>query len=316
MKQKILIIMPTKTKIAGIELDSYICNASGPLDSTLNELDMLAKSASSAIVMKSCTIEPRKGNEEPRYIRLPLGAIQSMGLPNLGYKEYVNFSSQLKNHNKPIIASVAGLSLDDYKTLVRAFQKSDADLIEVNLSCPNLEGKPQVAYDFDQTEKVLNAISNLGSKPLGLKLPPYYDFVHHRQMAKLIKKYKISFITCINSIGNTLIIDPETETPIIKPKKGFGGLCGDYIKPVALANVRAFYELLKNEVSIFGVGGIKSGIDAFEFLLAGADAVQVATVFEKEGAPCFERINSELKEILQRKGYDSIKKTKGGLKYL
>ena len=117
-------------------------------------------------------------------------------------------------------------------------------------------------------------------------------------------------------MGITLILDPETETPVIKPKKGFGGLCGDYIKPIALANVRAFYELLKDEVSIFGVGGIKSGTDAFEFLLAGADAVQVATIFEKEGPSCFERINRELEEILQRKGYNSIQDVKGSLKYL
>ena len=308
--------MTTKTKIAGVELDSYICNASGPLDSTLKELESIANSKSSAIMMKSCTIEKREGNQEPRYVRLPLGSIQSMGLPNLGYQEYTNFASQLRKHKKPIIASVAGLSIEDYVKMVKVFQNSDVDLIEVNLSCPNLEGKPQAAYDFEQTEKVLRRISNLGEKPIGLKLPPFYDFVHHKQMADLIEKYNIGFITCINSVGNTLIIDPEAETPIIKPKKGFGGLCGDYIKPIALANVRVFYELLKNKISIWGVGGIKTGTDAFEFLLAGADAVQVATTFEKEGPSCFTRIESELEEILQRKGYNSIDEVKGKLKYL
>ena len=278
----------TKTKIADVELDSYICNASSPLDSTLEELESIGNSKSSAIMMKSCTVEPREGNQEPRYMRIPLGSIQSMGLPNLGYKEYIKFAPQLKKYKKPIIASVAGLSIKDYRKMVAAFQNSDVDLIEVNLSCPNLEGKPQVAYDF----------------------------VHHKQMADLIEKYKISFITCINSVGNTLVIDPETETPVIKPKKGFGGLCGDYIKPIALANVRIFYELLGNKISIFGVGGIKTGTDAFEFLLAGADAVQIATIFEKEGPNCFARINYELEEILRRKGYNSIKDVKGKLKYL
>lgn len=308
--------MTTKTKIASVDLDSYICNASGPLDSTLKELESIANSNSSAIMMKSCTIEPREGNQEPRYIRLPLGSIQSMGLPNLGYKEYIKFATQLKKYNKPIIASVAGLSIEDYKQMVEAFQNSNIDLIEVNLSCPNLEGKSQVAYDFEQTEKVLRRISNLGKKPIGLKLPPYYDLVHHKKMAELIEKYDIRFITCINSVGNSLIIDPEKETTVIKPKRGFGGLCGDYIKPIALANVRAFYELLENKISIFGVGGIKSGTDAFEFLLAGADAVQVATTFEKEGPSCFTRINRELEEILQKKGYNSIEETRGELKYL
>ncbi len=104
--------------------------------------------------------------------------------------------------------------------------------------------------------------------------------------------------------------------PIIKPRKGFGGICGDYIKPVAIGNVRGFFELLKDSVSIFGVGGIKSGADAFEFLLAGADAVQVATAFEKEGTACFKRIDRELNEILQKKGYNSIEEARGKLKYL
>lgn len=308
--------MPIQTAIAEIAFDGYICNASGPKDATIEELEIIAHSDSAAIMMKSCTIEPRKGNAEPRYVRLPHGSIQSMGLPNLGYKEYVKFTSQLKKYHKPIIASVSGLSVEDYRIMVEAFQKSDATLIEVNLSCPNVEGKPQVGYDFEQTEKVLQAVAKLGDKPLGLKLPPYFDFVHQQHMAEIIKKYKIAFISCINSVGNTLIIDPETETPIIKPKKGLGGLCGEYIKPIALANVRVFYELLKDEVSIFGVGGIQSGLDAFEFLLAGADAVQIATTFEKEGAFAFQRINQELQAILTRKGYSSIQQAKGKLKYL
>ena len=306
----------TSTQVAGVKFDSYICNASGPLDASFEELQALGESKSSAIMMKSCTIEPREGNPEPRYVRLQYGAIQSMGLPNLGYKKYLEFVKDLKKYSKPIIASVSGLSLDDYVVMVKEFQKSDVDLIEVNLSCPNIEGKPQVAYDFEQSEKILSAIKGLGKKPLGLKLPPYNDFSFQKQMSELILKYDIKFITCINSIGNTLVIDPEKESTIIKPKKGFGGLSGEYIKPVALANVRAFYELLDGKVSIFGVGGVNTGSDAFEFLLAGADAVQVGTVFEKEGSKCFERINMELEEILLKKGYDSIESVKGNLKYL
>ena len=305
-----------RTKIAGIEFNSCILNASGPLCSTLEELEEIAKSNSAAVVMKSCTLEPRKGNEEPRYARLPLGSIQSMGLPNPGYKEYLELIPRLKKHQKPIIVSVAGFSPDEYETLVKAFQESEIDLIEVNLSCPNIINKPPVAYSLKQTEEVLARISNLGKKPVGLKLPPYLNSNYQEQIAELIKKYRISFISSINSIGDTLIIDPEKETPVIKPKKGFGGLSGEYIKPIALANVRRFYELLKNEVSIMGVGGIKTGQDAFEFLLAGADAVQVGTTFEKEGINCFQRINKELEETLNKKGCSSISEIKGKLKYL
>src|SRR3972149_7512864 len=161
--------MNLKTRIADIELGSYVCNASGPRDVTYEDLEIIAKSDSAAIVMKSCTIEPRQGNEEPRYVRLPHGAIQSMGLPNLGYKEYLKISSELKGFRKPIIASVAGLCAEDFPTIVRAFQNSDVHLIEVNLSCPNLEGKSQIAYDFDAVDSLLDRISDLGYKPIGLK---------------------------------------------------------------------------------------------------------------------------------------------------
>lgn len=308
--------MGLRTMIGNVEFPSYVCNASGARDVTFEELKDIAESDSSAIMMKSCTLEPRAGNEEPRYARLPFGSIQSMGLPNLGYKEYLRIASELKKYKKPIIASVAGLCADDFPKIVRAFQNSDVNLIEINLSCPNIEGKPQIAYDFNATDELLDRISNLGYKPLGLKLPPYYDLAHYKKMADIIKRHNISFITCINSVGNTLVIDPETETPVIKPKTGLGGLSGEYIKPIALANVKIFHELLKGRVSIFGAGGIKSGDDAFEFLLAGADAVQVGTTFEKEGIQCFRRINQEFEFLMKRKGYKSIQEGKGNLKYL
>lgn len=310
-------MMTTKTKIAGIEFDSYIFNASGIKDDTFEELEEIGKSRSSAIMLKSCTLEPRKGNEEPREINLPFGYFQSEGLPNLGYRKYLEFIPKLKQYKKPIIASVVGFSLEEYRILVKAFQESGVDLIEVNLSCPNIveEGLP-IVYDFEKIKELLDKISNLGEKPIGLKLPAYLCYVLQEKMADLIKQYNVPFIASINSVGNALIIDPEKETTLIKPQRGFGGLSGGYIKPIALGNVRRFYELLKDKVSIIGVGGIKTGQDAFEFLLAGADAVQVGTVFEREGVNCFQRINKELEEILQRKGYNSISDIRGRLKYL
>lgn len=307
--------MNMKTKIAGVELGGYISNASGAKDMTFAELEAIAKSESAAIILKTCTLQPRKGNPQPRYAETSLGMIQSMGWPNLGYKKYIEFSRILKEkYNKPIIASVGGFSIEDYIEITAAFQKSQADLIEISLSCPNLENHPQIGYDFETTEKFLSKLAGLGKKPLGLKLPAYLDSVLQEKMSRIIKKYKISFITCINSLGNSLIIDPVKEKPIIKPREGFGGLSGEYIKPVALGNVRGFFNLLKGQVFIFGVGGIKSGKDAFEFLLAGADGVQIATTFEKEGLKCFKRINKELGDILAKKGYKSIARAKGKLK--
>jgi len=309
--------MNTATQVAGVQLGSYVFNAAGPKDVTYEELQVIGQSGSSAITMKSCTIEPREGNEEPRYKDVPLGSINSMGLPNLGYKEYLRILPLLKNKfDKPIVASLAGMKPEDIPVLVDAFNESDIDIIELNLSCPNLKGKPQIAYDFEMTDAILRDVTKNLKKPFGIKLPPYFDPVHWDMATEIFKKYPIDFLCCINSVGNTLIIDPETERPLIKPKGGFGGLGGDFIKPVALANVRAFSERLGEKMAIIGVGGIKSGTDAFEFLLAGADAVQIGTQFMKEGPECFGHIDTELQAILKKKGYKDIKAAKGKLKSL
>ena len=302
------------THIASLPFASYIFNASGPRCTTLEELTQLGQSESAAIMTKSCTILAREGNEEPRYKSLPLGSVQSMGLPNLGYEEYLAMVASLKTHDKPLVVSISGFSIADNITMVSAFQNSAADLIEVNLSCPNIAGKAQVGYDFEQTRETLEKLCQLGDKPLGLKLPPYFDFSHFEAMADIIKQFPIKFITCINSVGNTLVIDPETESAVIKPKGGFGGLCGEYIKPIGLANVRAFRQLLPETIDIIGVGGINTGTDAFEYLLAGASAVQVATVFEKEGTDCFARINNEFSTLMASKNYFDIKSAQGKLK--
>jgi dihydroorotate dehydrogenase (fumarate) len=111
-----------------------------------------------------------------------------------------------------------------------------------------------------------------------------------------------------------MVIDPELERPVIRPKNGFGGLSGQYLKPIGLANVRAFSQLLGGKVQVVGVGGVVSGLDAFEYLLAGADAIQVGTTYEKEGVDCFERIHQELADVMQRKGYASLDQVRGKLK--
>ena len=188
------------------------------------------------------------------------------------------------------------------------------DLIEINLSCPNIKDKPQVGYDVDETEKLFGQLWGMGLKPMGVKLPAYLDRVHCERMAELVLRYKLAFVTCINSVGLSLVIDPETQAPAFKANYGYGGLSGAMIKPIALGAVRAFYELLGGNAALIGVGGIQSGSDAFEFLLAGADAVQVGTTFIKEGSGCFERIDRELGTILDRKGYESVVQAKGRLK--
>jgi len=302
--------------ISGIHFDSCIMNASGPLDATLEELTDIATSRAGGIVMKSCTVEVREGNPEPRYVDVEWGSINSMGLPNLGYKYYNDIAPKLKSYGKPLIASIAGAESKEYEKIVEAFNSSNVDILEINLSCPNVVGRPQIGYDFEMSEEIMGVVGDVSDKPWGVKLPPYFDFVHFEEMASILNNSKISFIVSINSIGNALFIDWETEKVLIKPKGGFGGLGGKYIKPTALANVRKFHELLDKKIKIVGVGGIYSGVDAFEFILSGATLLQLGTSFAQEGPQIFERVSRELKAIMDKKGYASLEDFRGKLKVI
>ena len=305
------------TKIAGVKFETCIFNTSGPADVTLEELEVIAKSKSSAITMKSCTLEPRIGNPEPRYADLEYGSINSMGLPNLGYKAYIKFAAILKKKfKKPVIASLSGMTLEDNVVMFKAFNNSAVDIIEFNPGSPNTIGKPIVGYDFEEMDRLLDAVSKVCKKPFGIKLPPYFDIVHFEQIAKVIKKYPVKFVTCINSIGNGLVINPYTEKPLIKPKGGLGGIGGKYVKYATLANVRKFYELFDDKIQVIGVGGVYSGIDAFELILAGASAVQIGTAYLQKGSSIFEKVQNELSDFMALKGYKKISDFRGKLKNL
>lgn len=309
--------MDVTTRIGGINLENPIFNASGPRCTTPEHLNALGESQAAAILSKSCTLQPRDGNPKPRYQEFPGGSINSMGLPNLGYEEYAKLYPTLSKYNKPIMSSVSGLSLDDNLKIIEVMNDVDAlDAIELNLSCPNLVGKPQVGYDFDQSRDVLEAVGKLCKKPLGVKLPPYFDFVHFQSMAEILNDSKVKFATCVNSLGNGLVIDPQTETVVIKPKGGFGGVGGPVIKPFGLSNVRKFRELLKPEINVIGVGGIEKGMDVFEYILAGADAVQIGTVLQNDGPGAFARILAQFKLVMEKKGYESLDDFKNKLKVI
>ncbi|MCC7222759.1 MAG: dihydroorotate oxidase [Chitinophagales bacterium] len=307
-----------RTYIADIALPSCLYNASGARCVTAAELDALAESAAGAILSKSCTPTYRAGNPLPRYYENEWGSFNSMGLPNEGYKYYAKYAAVRPHRDKPYFVSVSGLSLDDNLMMIEALGKTPSvDAIELNLSCPNVPGKPQTGYDMEHTNETLRQVAPLClNKVWGVKLPPYFDIAHFNETAAILNQYPIHFVTCINSIGNALVIDPYSEQVVIKPRNGFGGLGGDYIKPTALANVRQFYTLLRPDIAIIGCGGVRTGIDAFEHILCGASAVQVGTALVREGTACFSRIEAELKTLMQQKGYYCIDDFKGKLKEL
>lgn len=310
-------MVSTQTRLAGFAFDNCLMNAAGVWCMTREELEAVKDSAAGTFVTKTATLEVRAGNPEPRYQNLPLGSINSMGLPNQGLDYYLNYLLDLQESEpeRTFILSLVGMSPDETHTILKKVEASAFQgLVELNLSCPNVPGKPQIAYDFEATEKILKEVFAYFTKPLGIKLPPYFDIVHFDQAAAIFNQFPLRFVNCVNSIGNGLYI--EDEAVVIKPKNGFGGLGGEYIKPTALANVHAFYQRLKPEIQIIGTGGVLTGRDAFEHILCGASMVQIGTTLQKEGPAIFERITAELQDIMRDKGYQSIEDFRGKLQYL
>ncbi len=308
--------MDLSVTIAGVRFPGCFMNASGALCVTRDELMALATSRAGAVVTKSMTLESRQGNPEPRYQAIPLGSINSMGLPNLGYRAYAELIPELKRFGKPVIASVAGLCEQDFVTIARTIAAAGPDLMEINLSCPNIPGEPQIGYDGEASERVLRQLREVVRVAMGVKLPPYFDPAHHERMAQVLDRVGVDFLSLINSVGNGLVVDPEREAVVIKPKGGFGGLGGSLIKPVALANVRAFWKLFQGRMPIIGTGGVVNGTDAFEHLLCGASAVQIGTQLVEEGVGVFSRLEAELASVLEKKGYASPSACVGKLREL
>ena len=312
-------VISTQTQIAGSVFANCIMNASGVYCHSAHELDAVQQSTAATFVTKSATLAPRAGNPEPRYCTVPFGSINSMGLPNHGLAYYLDYVSQAQRDfpGKSYFLSITGFNVEEDLALIRQVQASDfAGIVELNLSCPNVPGKPQTGYDFEAVARILEAVFALYQAPLGIKLPPYFDLIHFDEIAAILNRFPLAYVNSVNSIGNGLCVDAASETVLIKPKGGFGGIGGAYLKPTALANVRAFYERLKPEIQIIGTGGVVNGSDVFEHILCGASMVQVGTTLQEEGIGAFARLTRELKEIMAAKGYQTLDDFRGRLKTL
>jgi dihydroorotate dehydrogenase (fumarate) len=320
------------TTIGNLKLGTCVYNASGCRCTTLDEIQTMFDSPFTALALsKSCTENTRSGNPKPRYYAQGSDiTINSMGIPNLGITSYLDFA--LTNQSgKPFFLSLGGLSVDENVRMLQQIYKKDpaADYIhglEINFSCPNIPGKPQLGYDMEGLENGLRRIFDIDEsanpkREIGIKLPPYFDFSHYTQVVEVLEPFSnpnsgISFITCCNSIGNGLIIDSKYECPVIKPKGGFGGIGGNIMKPVGLANVRKFYELIGDKLDIVGCGGVSKGVDIFDYILCGASAVQVGSAYHEGGIQTFSYFTRQLDIWCQTKGYKQLSDFKGKLKTL
>ena len=268
-----------KTKLAAISLDTCVYNASGPRTGSGQALSKISSSSAGAVLAKSATLTSQTGNPLPRTWHHDAedshASLNSEGLPNSGIDYYISpetIDDAVANTSKPYFVSISGKNIDDNISMlnriharIKSGEKRIAG-VELNLACPNIIGKPIIAYDFEQMESVLEAVCKLpifteSKIPLGVKMPPYFDGPHYDRAAAVLNKYSqtVNYVASINTIGNCLMVDPVAEMPVIRSKGGFAGLSGRAVKYTALANVKKMRELLVNEIDVVGVGGIYTG---------------------------------------------------------
>ncbi len=295
-----------------IRFTSPIINAAGPRHEGISNFDDLGQSESGAIVLKTATLVGTSGNPEPRYSppgEFHEGALNAMGLPNLGYEVYAEEVPRLKEtYRKPVFASISGKKPGDNATMIRRFTEKGVDAIEINGSCQNIHRNgPMLANDPVALARELHECREATDKPLGVKLPAYADAHYFEAIAAVLLEGEVDFITAINTVGPSLKVDYQVARTAMAAMSGYGGLSGEPIRPIAIANVHKLYELIGETIPIIGVGGISQGWHALEHFEAGASVAALATAFMEEGARVFERIWRELLTEIDGRSVEEIR---------
>jgi dihydroorotate dehydrogenase (fumarate) len=288
-------------------------NAAGTCKS-IEDVRRLAPAAVSAIVVGSGTILERTGNSGQVYQKDPANrfSLNSLGLPNPGqgyYKENLPQMVEIAHYRgRVLIFSVAGFSELDYVHLACAGYKAGVDLVELNLGCPNVWGKegqkPIASFNSELTAEIIARCSDTTGKKFAVKLSPYSDPTMLERVAEIIARSRaVAVVTTTNTFPNAFGFDGKGK-PLIQftgqSEGSLAGLGGPAMKPIGLGQVKQFRKLLPDSIQIIGVGGINCGRDIWEYGQAGADAVQVATAYIRDGKHdegVFERILREYYEI-------------------
>lgn len=304
------------TRIGQFDLAFPAMNASGPLCTYDDELNALAESASGAIVWKSMTLEARLGNPQPRlsWNTAQGTSINSIGLANLGYRAHAEQIARLReiHPQRRLIASIAALEPTQFPIMTKQVG-AVADALEINLSCPNVPGKPQLAFDLEASRATLLSIRESTECDLWVKLPPFQDARLVEAMATVLVEAQVQAAVCINSPSG-LDLDLDGERALIHPNRGMGGAGGRDILRIARWNIRQFFLALDGRASVVGVGGIFDGRDIYGHILCGASAVQIGTSYLIEGPAIFSRVRREFLEVLHQHGVTRLQDKIGALK--
>lgn len=265
----------------------------------------VAESGAGAVVTKSIGVKPREGYPNPSVIELRQGLLNAIGLANPGYAAFKDELKIAKEGGVPVIVSIFGFDAGEFQEVARAVEGYGADAVELNLSCPHVKKAgayygqdPELAYE------VVSLVKRSVSIPVISKLTANVaDIV---EVAKACEEAGSDALTAINTL-RAMKIDIRAKTPVLGNR--IGGLSGPMIKPVA---VRCVYEIASEvKVPIIGCGGVLTGEDAVEFIMAGARAVQIGTGVYFRDIGIFRQVSEEIEKFMREEGYESIEEMVG-----
>jgi dihydroorotate dehydrogenase (NAD+) catalytic subunit len=259
--------------LCGIGLRNPVIAASGTFGYGIEFERILNLERIGALVVKGLSREPIRGNPRPRLWETTEGMINSIGLQNVGVDAFVRDKlPALRRYRTPVFANIFGYAVEDYCEVVRVLENAEGvAAYELNVSCPNTKcGGIQFSADPAMLASVVEPVRKLATRPVIVKLSPKVDRIE--PLAKAAEAAGADAISLVNTFI-ALAIDLKSQKPRIG--NGMGGLSGPAIKPIALRFVAQAAQVVG--IPVIGMGGIASGEDAAEFLLAGAAAVEVGT---------------------------------------
>jgi dihydroorotate dehydrogenase (NAD+) catalytic subunit len=297
------------TTLGNAWFPSPIFTASGCASSGKELAQFFPLNSIGAVITKSVMSKPRHGRPTPRMAETPSGMLNSIGLQGPGIDAFLaNDVPWLLEQKARVVVSIAGETIEEYSTLARKLRSvSGLSAVEVNISCPNVENRGLVfACDPDASRRVIDGVRKTigGELPIIAKLSP--DVTNLPEIAKGVVDAGADALALINTVLG-MVINLDTMKPHLGGKTG--GLSGPAIRPVA---VRAIYQVhaALPSTPILGMGGVASGRDALELILAGASGVSIGTA--SFGNPtALIKIQNELRDLLAARGFATLKDAVG-----
>jgi len=294
--------------VGPVRLKNPVLTASGTSGYGLDLLPHFDISLLGGVVSKSLSVAPREGNAPCRLAETPAGMLNSIGLQNIGVDAFIEQKlPELRKHDLAIIANIFGDSADEFARLARRLDTADGlAALELNISCPNTDkGGIEFGVDPEATARVTEAVKGATSLPVIVKLSPNVTDI--TVIAKAAASAGADILSLVNTFTG-MAIDVEKRKPILS--SGAGGLSGPAIRPLAVLMVHRVSRAVG--LPVIGIGGIRTGRDVIEFLLAGASAVEIgtATFTEPATAP---RVVEEIRDYCRRHGVDDVRRLIGAL---